>query len=50
MQKFVNSVPRRNHNFFGARLTSDDGNLSALALSQGDVGSVQGKDELREQS
>lgn len=46
--QFGNAIPRRNQNFI-AGLTHTEGNQSVAALSQGDVASLQGREELREQ-
>ena len=43
------TVPQRTNNFVGNGLTHTEGNQSVAALSQGDVASLQGREELREQ-
>ncbi|MGB1600029.1 MAG: hypothetical protein ACPIOQ_45195, partial [Promethearchaeia archaeon] len=45
--QFANALPKRNQNFMMG-VTHTEGNQSVAALSQGDVASLQGREELRE--
>lgn len=47
--QFGNAIPRKNDNFMGNGITRTEENQSVAALSQGDVVSLQGKEELYEQ-